>query len=96
MRKRLVLAIAALLVLSLAAVAVKATTALDLDWSSVTAGGGLASAGNYEMQASIAQPHANTSSGGRFDLQAGFLPGVERPPPSPTPTRWLYLPLLER
>jgi hypothetical protein len=84
--------IAALLAISLAAVALGAAVlaqtgnGLDLSWSTVDGGGGLSLGGGYAVQSSVGQADAGRMAGGSYVFTGGFLSDIEAPTPSPTPT----------
>jgi hypothetical protein len=59
-------------------ITVSALTGYTLDWWTVDGGGAVSSTGgSYNLDGSIGQPDAGTSSGGTYSLAGGFWGGVE-------------------
>ena len=63
------------LVLLLLAGVTSAQNAPSIDWSVIGGGGGHAEAGRYALDATIGQPVAAVSSGGAYQLCAGYWCG---------------------
>jgi hypothetical protein len=69
-----------------------AAAGYSLDWWTVDGGGGMNSqVGNYDLDGSIGQPDAGTSSDLTYVLEGGFWGGEDIPP-----NYQIYLPLVMR
>lgn len=54
----------------------QASAQLAVDWSSVDAGAGTSSGGQYTVSGTIGQPDAGALSGGRYAVEGGVWPGL--------------------
>jgi hypothetical protein len=54
----------------------------DLSWSTIDAGGGTSSGGEFEVSGTIGQPDVGMASGGAFELTGGFWNSEIVIPPS--------------
>ena len=56
------------------------TGALGVPWFSADGGGGTSAGGNFTLDGTIGQPDAGRLTGGDFEVEGGFIPGVAIPP----------------
>jgi hypothetical protein len=89
----LVLALAVVLLLGTRAQTQAAIGGYALEWSAISAGGGVASRGSYSVVGTIGQPGAGVASGGSYTLVGGFAGGTVPVQPARRP---VYLPLVRR
>jgi hypothetical protein len=59
----------------------------SLGWWTLDAGGGVSSAGSYQLSGAVAQPDAASMAGGTYQLQGGFWQAQ---------TYFIHLPLVVR
>ncbi len=81
------IAILVLVVLLASSVQAAPSVELQLDRSLLSAGGGLATGGEYSLQASFGQVFGGTSTGGGYRLDSGFLIPDEK-------RSYFYLPII--
>ncbi len=53
----------------------ESTAGFDLSWFTIDSGGGVSSAGAFEVSGTIGQPDAGMMSGGSFELAGGYWAG---------------------
>lgn len=54
----------------------QACAQLAVDWSTVDAGGGTSSGGQYAVSGTVGKPDAGIMAGGRYAIAGGFWPGL--------------------
>ena len=64
-----------LLALSAVCVSARAGADYEIGWYTIDGGGGRSAGGAYVLTGTTGQPDAAYSSGGRYELLGGFLPG---------------------
>src|SRR5258705_4746069 len=62
-----------------------------VDWFTLDGGGGTSSGGSFTLTGTIGQPDAGTLSGGNYELQGGFWPGIVVPATAEAPTLFVHV-----
>lgn len=86
-RKRIALIVPAVAALALLSWQVRAAGLLGLGASTVDGGGGAATGGTLAVHGTAGQPDAGIHTGGLYELQGGFWPGVPFPSGTANPPR---------
>jgi hypothetical protein len=63
----------------------------DIDWHTIAGGGGSSSGGNFTLVGTSGQFDAGSLSGGAFQLQGGFVPGLVVPAAGEIPSLIIQL-----
>ena len=64
----------------------------ELTWRTINSGSGLSSGSAYSMYSTLGQPNVGETSGGDYNLQAGFWPAT----PAGEGLFFIYLPMVLR